>query len=763
MNRRVILASLLLFWALSVEAQPVRESDFVGSDKCASCHLEQTQRWRGSHHDFAMNEAEPQTVLADFNGTKFTYNGITSVFRKRGDKYFVSTDGPDGKVREFQVSYVFGFHPLQQYLVKLPRGHYQVLGIAWDTRAKSAGGQRWFHLYPDEGVAFGDPLHWTSRGQNWNSQCAYCHSTNLRKNYDASKDSYATQWAEINVACESCHGPGAEHLRWASLDKNTRPGPKISPGLRAANRAKWSFGSGDAIAHPTGGKGFQSAELNTCAPCHSRRSQFAEPSSTEPPDSRSLLDAFRPSLLEEQLYFADGQMQDEVFVWGSFQQSKMFEQGVSCSDCHDPHSLKLRAEGNKLCSTCHRADVYDAKQHHFHETGSEGAECVSCHMPERTYMQIDSRRDHSFRIPRPDLSIGSALPNTCNSCHTDKSAKWAADEVVKRFEKKHQVPHYGEVFALARSGDSAAVPRLKGMIDSADFSPIVRATASMYLGRFGPATASSSLASALESPHPLIRYGAVRSIEGLGPQAALEQSVKLLDDDTRAVRMEAAAALTSLLRGRVPPKLAPKLERVQHEYEDSQHFNADRAFAHVNLAAYFGAKGSPDKIERELSRAIKIEPYFVPAYINLADYYRSRRMDVRGEEVLRSGLLKIPESPDLSHSLGLLLVRTARLEEAASELGKAATAAPDNVRYQYVYAIALRQLGKSAEGLRVLESALAKAPSNTEILYALATIYRDTGDVETALGYARKLDQLTGGSPQVQALIEQLSRPERNE
>ena len=361
-------------------AAVVTESpDHVGSAVCADCHVTEYQSWQGSHHQLAMQTASTDTVLGNFDGASVSYNTSTSRFLEDGDGFVVSTDGPDGQLQDYRVRYAFGVAPLQQYLLDTGGGRYQALSIAWDSRAREAGGQRWFHLYPDEQVDHADVLHWTQPSATWNYMCADCHSTALKKNYDADSRSYATSYAEVSVGCEACHGAASLHVASA------RAGGPVQ-----------SLASLDE----------QSAQVNACAPCHSRRGQLAE--GFQP--SADMLDHYLPALLDEGLYHPDGQILDEVYVWGSFTQSKMYGQGVMCIHCHDPHNAGLKLSGNTVCTQCHnaagRADFpslpkanFDSPEHHFHAPDSAGGQCVACHMANKTYMVVDPRRDHSFRIP----------------------------------------------------------------------------------------------------------------------------------------------------------------------------------------------------------------------------------------------------------------------------------------------------------------------------------------------------------------------------
>jgi len=449
---------------------------YVGGQACASCHSKEFEAWKGSHHDLAMQVADEKTVLGDFANAKFVHAGVRSTFFTRDGKFWVNTDGPDGKLADFEIKYTFGVTPLQQYLIELPGGRLQALGIAWDTRPKPQGGQRWFHLYPDRKLAAGDPLHWTGLDQNWNYQCADCHSTNLKKNYHAEEGRFDTKWSEINVSCEACHGPGSNHVAWARKEGDWQrfggPGKGLSELLDERRGVSWTL-------DPKTGTALRSApragvrEIETCARCHSRRGQFSD----EFVHGRPLADTHRVALLDEGLYWPDGQMRDEVYNHGSFLQSRMFAQGVTCSDCHEPHSLKQRAPGNGVCAQCHLAARYDAPQHTFHPAGSAGAQCAACHMPTTTYMVVDPRHDHSMRIPRPDLSVTLGTPNACNKCHADKKPEWAAEALRKWYPDPlpgHQ--KFAEAFAASTAGGTGAMDKLIAVIEDKAQPAIARAS-----------------------------------------------------------------------------------------------------------------------------------------------------------------------------------------------------------------------------------------------------------------------------------------------
>ncbi|MCA8974263.1 MAG: cytochrome C, partial [Planctomycetes bacterium] len=428
-------------------AMPASAASYVGRERCVSCHELEHRAWHGSHHDLAMQVADESTVLGDFADSTFEHFGVTSRFFRDGDRFMVRTDGADGTLADFPVAYVFGVSPLQQYLIRFHGGRLQALGICWDARPQQQGGQRWFHLY-DERLEHDDPLHWTSRNQNWNYMCAHCHSTDLRKGYDVVSDSYSTRWSEIDVSCEACHGPGSHHQDWADAPVGQRPkAPHAGFETSLRTDAVWSFAAGAPTATRTGGSA-PAVVTETCAPCHSRRSLLEEGNAPG-----ALHDRIQLSLLEENLYHADGQIEDEVYVYGSFAQSKMFHAGVTCTDCHDPHTLRPYAPGNALCGRCHQPAVFDVPEHHHHPVGSAGASCTACHMPSRRYMVVDPRLDHSIRIPRPDLTVKFGTPDACANCHDGpaEGAAWAAAAIEAWRGPDRPLPaHWTDALAAGR-------------------------------------------------------------------------------------------------------------------------------------------------------------------------------------------------------------------------------------------------------------------------------------------------------------------------
>ena len=680
-------------------------------------------------------------MLGDFNNAKFISGGITSTFFRRDKKFFVRTDGPDGAIHDYEIGFTFGVSPLQQYLIPMPGGRLQALGIAWDARSREAGGQRWFHLYPGEHPSASDSSHWTAIDQNWNSMCADCHSTNVRKNYNDKIRSYETTYAEVNVACEACHGPGSNHIAWAkgsAEQKRSDATEGLTIALDERRDIAWRI---DPVSNePRRSKPRETdRELQMCARCHSRRSQIHEGYVHGQP----VEDDYRVALLDPELYFSDGQINGEVYEYGSFLQSRMFHEGVTCSDCHDPHSGKVRAQGNQVCLQCHLSQKYDSPTHHFHKIGGKAAQCVECHMPSRTYMVVDARRDHSIRIPRPDLTTTIGTPNACNQCHTEKTAQWASDALSRWYgHTPSGSQHYGEAINEGRESAPGAPRDLESLIMDKSQSAIGRATALTLLSSMGPASGNRVMEEGSKDSSSLVRRATASALSSSDLQANIRTPASLLSDPLRSVRIEAAEALAGITSGELPSKLSTAFEHATNEYIAAQELSADRPEAHLNLALLFARKGEVDRAEAELRTALSIDPGFAPAAVNLADLYRERGRDVEGEAVLDTALKHSPNDATLLHGLGLLMVRQKKNTKALELLGAAAHSDPANARYLYVYAVALHDSGRTNDAVNVLEDTIRRHPYDRDSLAALADWWNEKGDRSKALAYSQRLNQL---------------------
>jgi len=730
-----------------VQRPPAPPAHFVGSRACVSCHPSQSAEWERSQHRAAMTEATEQTVLGRFDSARFSYAGTTSEFLRRDGKFVVRTDGPGGKLSDYEVKYTFGVSPLQQYLVELPNGRIQALSIAWNARPKDHDGQRWFHLYPDERVTSGDELHWTRPSQNWNFMCADCHSTGVRKNYDSQTDRFQTHVAEISVGCEACHGPASRHMEWATALRNGRHPRDSTRGLNTRlDERRDVHWIGDASTGNAARSRPRTTEreIETCAQCHARRSQVADGYEA----GKSFLDYYRPALLTRPLYQVDGQQKDEVYIWGSFLQSRMYAHGVTCSDCHNPHSGELRAKGNAVCATCHLPAKYDTPAHHHHQIASAGASCAGCHMPTTTYMVIDPRHDHSIRIPRPDLSATLGTPNACTSCHTQKDAAWAAARTTAWYgPQRPPGPHERAAMAFSAVDSGAVIGQalLQSLATDSAQAAIVRATALAELNFPRSGGALSALANGLRDSSALVRFGALQSVATLPIDTRLSLAGPLLSDPMKSIRMEAARLLAGVPPQQLGDAGAAAFASAAAEYVEAQQYNADRAEARVNLGTFLVERGDFAGAIAELQTAIRMEPSSIPAYVNLADVYRALDRNADGERVLREGLTSAPKSGVLHFALGLALTRLNRGDTALREFARAAGLEPGNARFAYVHAIALHSAGKVDSAIARLQSALVAHPGNGDMLAALVKFYEARGDSVQAQRYANQLRALGAG------------------
>jgi predicted CXXCH cytochrome family protein len=700
------LGTLVIWRGRHADVEPVlpaRTASYVGSPTCAECHTHEAAAWRPSQHANAMASATAATVL-----------GHDSAFFERGETFRIKAIGPDDRTSEFPVAYTFGVFPLQQYLIPLSGGRLQAYRWAWDARPAGAGGQRWFDLYPGESLEPGDPLHWTGSRQNWNFMCADCHATNLRKGYDPETRAFRTTWSELGAGCESCHGPGSAHVA-AARAGTAGPSPGLTARLDERRGVRWSIDA--ATGQPARSQPrLSDREIEVCARCHSRRSQMTDDLQAGDP----LEDAFRPSLIEPALFYPDGQQKDEVYGYASFLQSRMYAAGVTCSDCHDPHSGATRFQGNALCTQCHAAPKYDTPSHHFHRAGTEASACATCHLPTGTFMQIDPRHDHSFRVPRPDRAATMGVPDVCtSSCHAANGAEWAAAEIRKRTgHAPGGFQTFAEAFAADERGAPSAANELAAIAADVRQPAIVRGSALERLASYPPAGIDTAV-SALTDPSPLVRRSAIAALGRADDATRLRSVPPLLADPLRTVRVQAATTLADLADQSLPADARAKYDRAFEEFVAEQRFNADRPEAQTNLAQVLVQRSRVDEAIAALTEAIRLDRTFLPAYIDLADAFRLQQNDPGAERVLRDAIAAGPPSAAVHHTLGLTLVRQHRMSEAVPELARAAALEPQTSRYAYVYAVALHDSGHPDQAIAVLDAAARRHPADAEIAAAL--------------------------------------------
>jgi predicted CXXCH cytochrome family protein len=735
-------------------ARATSAASYVGVRRCAGCHAAEEGAWRRSHHANAMAKSTSKTVQGDFNNTSFDYDGVQTRFHRSDGGFLVDTDSADGRTRPFAVEYTIGVFPIQQYLLPGEGGALQALSIVWDARPKEQGGQRWFHLHPGERIDGGNPLHWTAPAQNWNFMCADCHSTHVQKNYDAATHRFDTRWSDIDVACEACHGPGSAHVRWsqwASLPLIGRLAGK-DPQLQLRFDERTRPGRLTRALDPSSSLNFAPGiEVQACAQCHSRRTQLTNAYIPR----EGYADHYKPELLSEPLYYVDGQIRDEVYEYGSFQQSRMFAKGVTCSDCHDPHTAQLRLGGNALCLQCHDRR-FDAPSHHFHAAGSAGSQCVNCHMPTRNYMMIDARRDHSIRLPRPDLSVRFGVPNACNGCHIDKNSQWAADWLTQRYGRNHHgLQQFAAQLDAIRRQSPEAEGAIRDLMAGRNVPDLVKATALSEAGPYLQNGITGVLHEGLSHANPSVRLGALQALEDASTDTRWALAEPLLSDPQRSLRIEAAR----ILGGSAPLSDAQrrKLDPAWTDFIAAVRVNADRAEWHLLHATALAARGEAEPAIQESQVAIGLNPRFGGAYVNLADVYRQAGRDDLCERTLVEGLAMDPRSAALHAAMGLLRVRQHRVADAIHELAQATKLDPDNGSYGYLYAAAL-QTQDANEATRFLETALADSGHRHERseFFLLLQRVSEQGDRKQIGPYLPQLRALAASDPQARALLTEL-------
>ncbi|CAH0992975.1 hypothetical protein SIN8267_03114 [Sinobacterium norvegicum] len=725
-----LINSLALLFSLTLHAS----DGYIGSQQCAACHSDEYQQWQGSQHQQAMMKADESTMQADFDGVERSLGEVVIKPYIEGDSYWLAETDAEGKLSRHKIDYTFGVYPLQQFMVSFDDGRVQLLPYTWDSRSEAEGGQRWYDLYPDFKTA-DHQFHWLNTGQNWNSMCADCHSTNLQKNFDITTNTYDTDYAEISVGCEACHGPGEEHRQWANA------------GAKGDDSSLNNIASQIVEYEPTPKvlmpKTLQhSDQVETCAQCHARRNQLNDDNShlSTGFDSR-----YRLSLLEPSLYYPDGQIYDEDYVYGSFIQSKMHQQGVTCSNCHNPHTAELKFDINQTCTQCHNAAEYSARKHTMHPVlvtaeAGKGSACVDCHMPQTRYMEVDDRRDHSFTIPRPDLSLTTGAPNACSSCHEDKDDQWALAKMQQHYPNSTLIgsEHFSVAFSRADSGIDSGQSLAKIAQDQ-NYPAIIRGSALLRMQNYNDPNTIISLKRGVESEQTLVRAGAIAGARQMPIESRWRLLNGLLEDQHLSIRTEAATALSEYM-----PKLAAadqqRLKKALDEYIDVQLFNGDRGGSHFNIGLSYLNLAEYKKAEQAFKESIRIEPSSDLAYVALADMKRQLNRPEQELSVLDQGVRAAPNSGGLLHARGLYYVRAKQLPLALADLQQATVKSPENPRYQYILAVALMN-----EDAEQATTAFTKAwqlnPNDLQTLFALTDFLIKQGDKAQAGYYLKALKQ----------------------
>ncbi len=700
---------------------------FVGDQQCKSCHVQEYKAWLGSGHYKAMRDANDSTVEGDFSGKTLVADGVSSRFFKKNGKYYINTQGEDGKNQDFEVKYTFGYYPLQQYLVEFSGGRMQATRASWDIKNK-----KWFHQYAGQHLPPHDWLHWTGNAQNWNTMCARCHSTNLQKNYNTDADSYHTEYSSINVSCESCHGPGKWHIDYVRGDDY--------------KKGKKTNGSFVDLEKKSG----QLAEINSCTPCHARVTEI----SPHQIHSTELLDNYIPEIPTTEHYYADGQANDEDFNYTSFAQSKMFRQGVKCSSCHEPHSAKMLFPGNQLCLQCHTKS-YDAPSHTFHPVGSAGSECKNCHMPGKFYMGNDFRYDHTFRVPRPDLSVKYGTPNACNNCHQNKKPDWAADAVKKWYGPVRKY-HFAEDLIPGSRLDENSEAHLVHLLKDTSVPDIVKAASANYLGNIQSNGSLNALLYCLNQNDASIRYRALKSLTAFPPEQWVNAVGPLLQDSIRAIRIAAADLFISLQANQIPTTYYDAFNKAKTELDAYLMYQSDFAMGKVMLGDYYLKQNNYYTAIKFYQQGLKKDSALNYARMNLSVAYNLSQQNDLALQVLQEAVKIDPKSERAWFNLALLYNEMNNKEGAEKALEKAAELKSLNPRVYYNYGLLLQQEGKNRQAITIYNQGLAIAPDDEQLNYTLALLYLQTRQDDRAREPAGRLKKLFPDKPEYQKMFQYL-------
>lgn len=672
-------------------AEDAPHSGFAGSAACAECHADVAKAWAGSDHAWALKAPDAASMLGDFDNAAITHKGVTTRFTTKAGKYFIETEGADGKPETFEVRYAIGHKPLQQYLVETEKGRLQVPDLAWDTTQKT-----WFHLYPDQEAPPGDGLHWTGSYKNWQARCATCHQTGFDKGFDFPTRTYNSHWAELTVGCESCHGPGEAHVAWSRAPAGEDPYSALPMG-----------------------PGHQSQELDVCGPCHSRREAFSQ---VQPKAGAAFHQHYALALLTPDLYFPDGQQRDEVFILGSFLQSKMKAKGVTCSNCHEPHGGGLVAEGNGVCTQCHseagndafpslRKAAYDTPEHHHHKPGSDAALCVTCHMPERSYMLIDPRRDHFFRRPDPLQSKAAGAPDVCTGCHSEKTAEWAAEQIAAWKPSGDRHWQDRSAFIAFTNGDrsEATVRDLTRYILDREHPAIARATALNALGTAGSLSATDA-EQVLKDEDPMVRAAATGALRQIDVQDRVALLMPLLTDPSRSVRQRTAVEIAGAGVAMLPAADDAAYRAGLKDFLASRMANADTPESHVAIGGLALSRRQWDEAKKAFSTAVEIDPQMVSAWLVLAQLDEARGNAKGAEEALSSGIAASPRNADLLLARGDLDARQQKFDGALGWYRRAQAADPQRPDVWVASAIGYALKGDRVAAAEAANRARALSP-----------------------------------------------------
>lgn len=654
-----------------VSHNPERQAK-IGPEACVECHADAVADWKTSHHAKANRPVSVELDRAAFTpARRIQESGVTYEMAETDGKFELRVIHDDDSIETYDLIGVIGYTPLRQYLAHLPGDKFQTISATYDVKE-----DRWIDVYAGEDRLPGEWGHWANQGMNWNANCAYCHTTEYKKNFDFESNSYHSTWTQQGLACAECHTGLEEHIA-------------------AAQDGDYTTGLSKLTTIQT---------EHNCATCHSRRDQLT-PDTFLPGDNYH--DHFSLSFPDQpNLYHHDGQILDEDFVYGSFQMSRMAHAGVSCKDCHNPHTLKmiLPIENNLLCMRCHaggdeKAPVIEPLKHSFHSQDSTGNMCVNCHMSKTTYMQVDPRADHAFLSPDPLLTKELGIPNACNKCHTDESVDWAVEWSEQWYGEKmanHPQRKRARVIAAAHNFDPAALPKLLALLKDEEV-PGWRATYTGLLGNYLPnQSVVNVLLPLLDDESPMVRS---RAASTLGYAGETDAAIEKLSDSSRSVRIAAARGLAA--NQSITDPIAKK------DWDEYIEFNIDRPQSLLILANEANRDGRSADTQKYVDRAILMDQLNPEMYHQSAILLSGAGLNEAATKLLYKGWELAPKNPSFPYSLGLLAAEREDLESAAGFLEETVAIEPRFSRAWYNLSLAYSKLNRPEDAARAMQRAQA--------------------------------------------------------
>lgn len=684
-----------------------KQGAYTGTQSCRECHEKFYKLWAPSRHGkamqaysdaFAAGSLTPQAKPIVIKGASYlaqTGPGQGWVLEKAG-----------GKKTRLPIKHALGGKTIFYFLNPMDRGRLQTLPVAYDIKKKA-----WFDTAKSGLRHVGsEPVDWRDASYTFNTSCHGCHVSQYSLNYDLKTDTYRTTWREPGINCETCHGPGEEHIK---VCKEAPKGtvPKDLKTMR-------------------GGRDFSHDQNNaTCSACHAKAIPLTQ--SFRPGDK--FWDHFDLATLEHPDYYPDGRDLGENYTYTSWLMSPCVKAGdLDCLHCHTSSGrFRQKKNPSAACLPCHDARVKKIAAHSRHKTGPDAPTCVSCHMPMTSFARMH-RSDHSMLPPMPSASLKFGSPNACNNCHKDKDAAWADQQVRGWYQRDYQAKrlHRAGLIEAARKRDWSRLSEMLEYITSKDRDEVA-ATSLVRLLRSCPGERKeASILKAAKDDSPLVRAAALESLQDLPSAEAGRILLASLDDEYRLVRIRAAQSLAGFPRRHLSPEGRQKLDKVTLEMLRSLLARPDLWNAHYNVGNFYLDQGMLKRALVAYKTATKLEPKAVIPLVNASMAYAKSGDQAKAEQMLAGALKLEPDNAAANFNLGLLKAEMGAKQEAVKHLRAALRADPKMAQAAYNLGLLLPE-GNPKEAVEQISKAYEISP-NPRYAFTLAYFLNQGGDQQGA-------------------------------